>query len=132
MNNEKYNHIIDEAYDNYSKEYEKDNSVGFTMLVQRVDGKSMHRKPNIEMFVTMCTYDSHFSERWGLKIEERKLNYDERFRIAYKNLDLRKKLESKSKMLHFPDGHNKVMDDANIPTKLIIVTYKDEKIEVYE
>ena len=26
MNNEKYNQIIDEAYENYSKEYEKDNS----------------------------------------------------------------------------------------------------------
>jgi thymidylate synthase len=47
----------------------------------------------------------------------RELTNDERFRIAYKDLELRKKLESESKMLHYPDGHNKVMDDANIPTR---------------
>ncbi len=27
MNKERYNQIIDEAYENYSKEYEKDNSL---------------------------------------------------------------------------------------------------------
>ena len=47
----------------------------------------------------------------------RELTYDERFRIAYKDLDVRKKLESESKMLHYPDGHNKVMDEANIPKR---------------
>jgi thymidylate synthase len=47
----------------------------------------------------------------------RELTNDERFRIAYKDLGLRKKLESESKMLRYPDGHNKVMDDANIPTQ---------------
>jgi thymidylate synthase len=47
----------------------------------------------------------------------RELTDDERFRIAYKDLELRKKLESESKMLYYPDGHNKVMDDANIPTR---------------
>ena len=73
-----------------------------------------------------------FSEKWGLKIEERELSDDERFRIAYKNLELRKKLEAQSKMLHYPHGHNKVMDDANIPTKLITITYNNEKIESYE
>ena len=29
--------IIDEAYENYSKEYEKDNSIGMCLLVKRVD-----------------------------------------------------------------------------------------------
>jgi hypothetical protein len=121
MNNERYNQIIDEAYENYSKEYEKDNSVGLTMLVKRVDGKSMHRKPNIEMFVTMCTYDSHFSERWGLKIEERELSLEERSKVWNET--------------HNPVGniytHNQY-NDNNIPTKLITVTYQENKIEVYE
>jgi hypothetical protein len=57
---------------------------------------------------------------------------DERFRIAYKNLDLRKELDAQSKMLHYPDGHNKAMDDANIPTKLITITYNDKTITSYE
>jgi hypothetical protein len=85
-----------------------------------------------ETFVNECKTDTEFSEKWGLKIEEQELSHDERFRIAYKNLELRKKLEAQSKMLHYPDGHNKVMDDANIPTRLITITYNDKKIESYE
>jgi hypothetical protein len=85
-----------------------------------------------EKFINKCKTDTEFSTKWGLKIEERELSHDERFRIAYKNLELRKKLEAQSKMLHYPDGHNKVMDDANIPTKLITITYNDKTIESYE
>ena len=68
--NEQYQQIIDEAYDDYSKAYEKDNSIGLTMLVKMVDGRSLHRKPSKDMFVAMCTHDKSFAEKWGLKIEE--------------------------------------------------------------
>jgi hypothetical protein len=85
-----------------------------------------------ESFINEIKTNSKFSKKWGLKIEERELSNDERFRIAYKNLDLRKELEAQSKMLHYPDGHNKAMDNANIPTKLITITYNDKKIESYE
>jgi hypothetical protein len=131
MNNEQQE-LLDEAYKNYSKEYEKDNSIGMCLLVKRLDGKSTYRKPNKEMFVDLCTYDKTFSEKWGLKIEERELSRDERFRIAYKDLELKKELAAESLMLHYPDGHNKVMDDKNIPTRLITVTYNDKTIESYE
>ena len=130
--NKEQEELLDDAYENYSKEYEKDNSIGMCLLVKRLDGKSTYRKPNKEMFVDLCTYDKTFSEKWGLKIEERELSNDERFRIAYKNLDLRKELEAQSKMLHYPDGHNKAMDNVNIPTKLITITYNDKTIESYE
>jgi hypothetical protein len=131
MNKEQQD-LLDKAYENYSKEYEKDNSIGMCLLVARMDGKKTYRKPNKEMFVGLCTSDKTFSEKCGLKIEERELSLDERFRIAYKNLDLRKELESQSKMLHYPDGHNKAMDEANIPTKLITIKYNDKTIESYE
>jgi hypothetical protein len=85
-----------------------------------------------ESFINEIKTNSKFSKKWGLKIEERELSNDERFRIAYKNLDLRKELEAQSKMLHYPDGHNKAMDNANIPTKLITITYNDKTIESYE
>jgi hypothetical protein len=88
--------------------------------------------PSKELFLFEIRTNEEFSEKWGLKIEERELSNDERFRIAYKNLDLRKELEAQSKMLHYPDGHNKAMDNANIPTKLITITYNDKKIESYE
>jgi hypothetical protein len=85
-----------------------------------------------DIFIDRIKTEPDFSINWGLKIEERELSHDERFRIAYKNLELRKKLEAQSKMLHYPDGHNKVMDDANIPTRLITITYNDKTIESYE
>ena len=122
MNNERYNQIIDDVF----KKYLKDNSNYSLGMKQRLAIASK------EEFINRIKTDSEFSEKWGLKIEERELSWDERFKIAYQNLDLRKKLEAESKMLHFPHGHNKVMDDVNIPTKLLTITYNNETIEVYE
>ena len=133
--------IIDEAYENYSKAYEKDNSVGLTLLVQKVDGRAVYIKPDKEMFVTMCTYDESFSEKWGLKIEERGLSLEERWDLSkkygyrtgdveipspdsiYLGINERQELESL---------WNDPVIGTNLPTKLITVTYKDKTIESYE
>ena len=115
--------LLDEVYENYSKEYEKDNSIGMCLLVERIDGKSTYRKPNKEMFIDLCTLDTEFSEKWGLKIEERELSLGERHDIKEQyGFDCRKLAKPSIKQL----------DDANIPTKLITITYNDKKIESYE
>ena len=116
--------IIDEAYQNYSKEYEKDNSIGMCLLVKRVDGKSTYRKPNKEMFVDLCTYDKTFSEKWGLKIEERELTPKERIELAGG------KIQDKYPAL--VEMSLRVCDERDIPTKLITITFNNEKIESYE
>jgi hypothetical protein len=85
-----------------------------------------------EEFINKIKTDDEFAKKWGLTIEVRELSQEERFKIAYKNLELRKKLESESAMLHYPSGHSKVMDDANIPTRAISLTYNDKTIESYE
>jgi hypothetical protein len=112
--------IIDEVYENYSKEYEKDNSIGMCLLYKRLDGKKTYRKPDKEMFVGLCNHDKTFSEKWGLKIEERELSLEERF-------ELFKKQNNGS---HPEDIE--IMDDYDIPTKLITLTYNNETIESYE
>ena len=117
--------IIDEAYENYSKEYEKDNSIGMCLLVARMDGKSTYRKPNKEMFVDLCTHDKTFSEKWGLKIEERELSLEERnewFQIH---------LNGNNPFMK-SDWKDFELDQQNIPTKLITITYNNETIESYE
>ena len=132
MNNEKYNQIIDEAYENYSKEYEKDNSIGSTLLVRRLDGKSVYRKPDKQMFIDLCTYDKTFSEKWGLKIKERELSLEERSIIAGSNHN---EVSQNIKMFTGIDEDHtlhKNLDDNNTPTKLITITYNNETIEVYE
>ena len=117
--------IIDEAYENYSKEYEKDNSIGMCLLVARMDGKSTYRKPNKEMFVDLCTHDKTFSQKWGLKIEERELSLEERKRIY--EMEYTNDIEVENN--HWLESKLKTI---NIPTKLIKITYNNETIESYE
>jgi hypothetical protein len=122
MKNKEQQQIIDEVYENYSKEYEKDNSIGMCLLVARMDGKSTYRKSNKEMFVDLCTYDKTFSQKWELKIEERELVVEERVKWAYD-----RKLIDYVTMVE-----NEILDKHNIPTKLITITYNNETIESYE
>ena len=140
--NKEQQELVDEAYKNYSKEYEKDNSIGMCLLVKRLDGKSIYRKPKKEMFVDLCTYDKTFSERWGLKIEERELSLEERLEIADKfNPLIREDCLTKT---HHPDETEELkliyrhewLDSLGpnvVPQrKLITVTYNNKTIESYE
>jgi thymidylate synthase len=68
---------------------------------------------------------------YGFQVYTRELSQEERFKIAYKNLELRKKLEAESAMLHYPSGHNKVMDDANIPTRAISLMWNQRSVDTF-
>ena len=80
-----------------------------------------YRPHTKEEFINKCKTDTEFSEKWGLKIEERELSLEERSKIWNET--------------HNPAGniytHNQY-NENNIPTKLITVTYNNETIEVYE
>ena len=122
MNNEQQQ-IIDEAYKNYlnkclDKKCMKEN-VFF-------DGSSNHHLYLKEEFINKCKTDAEFSERWGLKIEERELSHQER--IDLKNsppYDYGK--PANGKLID-----ERLLNSNNIPTKLITVTYQGKKIESYE
>ena len=133
MSKERYNQLIDKAYENYSKEYEKDNSVGLSLLVQMVDGRALYRKPDMEMFVAMCTYDKLFSERWGLKIEERELSLEERgelFRKTYPEKSVDDFAPGGMEVQSLTHQLNTRYNNANIPTRAISLTYNNETIEI--
>jgi hypothetical protein len=125
MNKEQQD-LLDKAYENYSKEYEKDNSIGMCLLVARLDGKKTYRKPDKEMFVGLCTSDKTFSEKWGLKIEERELSLEERYDWFTKTYN--KNLTRSTNQYDMED----ILNTNNIPTKLITITYNDKTIESYE
>jgi hypothetical protein len=74
-----------------------------------------------EEFINKCKTDTEFSEKWGLKIEERELDMMERWAIA----DLTPNMEEF-------DFANYMCDKHNVPTKLITITYNDKTIESYE
>ena len=107
--------IIDEAYKNYFliKSLEK-GPFGISGLIL----------PK-EEFIDKCKTDSEFSERWGLKIEERELSLEERKSI-YEN--------EYTGSVEVPNNHwlNSKLTTRNIPTKLITIKYNDKTIESYE
>ena len=117
MNNEQNNQIINDAYENYYKNAETSNLI------------DSHYEPatnkwhlyNREEFIDRCKTDSKISDKWGLKIEEKELDLEERSKIWNET--------------HNPAGniytHNQY-NENNIPAKLITVTYKDKTIESYE
>lgn len=114
-NNERYNQIINEAYKNYAWKTSMDVDGQFTKIE----------------FINRCKTDLDFSERWGLKIEERELSLEERAKL----LTIKIGHEIKETSLH-GEGQfeTEVTQDANafnIPTKLITITYNNETIEVY-
>ena len=76
-------------------------------------------------FINRCKTDTEFSEKWGLKIEERELSLEERKSI-YEN--------EYTGSVEVPNNHwlNSKLTTRNIPTKLITITYNNETIEVYE
>ncbi len=87
-----------------------------------------------EEFINKCKTDKEFSEMWGLKIEERALSFEER-----KKLYVERCLASGDGLSGSagPNGINyefyeKLFVKYNVPTRLITITYNNEKIEVYE
>jgi hypothetical protein len=80
-----------------------------------------------EEFINKCKTDIVFSEKWGLKIEERELSRLERINVA-----IEKKLTHKTAHLTKDFDYQKWCDEENIPTKLITTTYNDKTITSYE
>jgi hypothetical protein len=85
--------------------------------------------PTKEEFIYDCKTDPEFSEKWGLKIEERELSLEERCELGYKYVD---SFEWDMLMGGGREGDEGNCNDYKIPTKLITITYNDKTIESYE
>jgi len=121
--------LLDEAYKNWFKkgrtEFEEFADPMF--MSEDALGEEKFHKISKECFTEQIKTDSEFSQKWGLKIEERELSHDERFVIYKKvcNRDLQPHITG----INFKQFH---FDEYNIPTKLITITYNDKTIESYE
>ena len=80
-----------------------------------------------EEFINKCKTDSEFSEKWGLKIEERELILEERVKLYGTE-----KINTTDAGYYEHSYAQFKVDEAKIPTKLITITYNNETIEVYE
>ena len=89
--------------------------------------KYLRHGGTIQEFINKIKTDSEFSEKWGLKIEERELSLEERYKIA---LPIWK--EKYGLLANMMVSTNVDNTPYNIPTKLITITYNDKTIESYE
>jgi hypothetical protein len=111
-NNKEQQELLDDAYKNFVKSVENNRPAGY---VRKVITKSD--------FIKESNFNKDFREYWGLKIEERELSLEERHDIKEQyGFDCRKLAKPSIEQL----------DAANIPTKLITITYNDKTIESYE
>jgi len=108
MNNEKMNQMIDEAYEKYCEIAGKVEEPDYDIHVDDPN-QNCTRLMTKEEFINKCKINPEFSERWGLKIEEREV-------------------------LAQIDQTNPILkgSTALYPHKLITVTYNGTKIESYE
>jgi hypothetical protein len=87
-----------------------------------------------ESFINKCKTDSEFSERWGLRIEERELSLRERVDIF--NLKMIKEgIRTQIATVGVDENYWKESLEQtkhDIPAKLITITYNDKTIESYE
>jgi hypothetical protein len=79
----------------------------------------------IQEFIKKIKTDDKFSEKWGLKIEERELSLDERNKWFQINLNGNNPLMKS-------DWKDFELDQQNIPTKQITLEYNNEKTYYYE
>jgi hypothetical protein len=131
MTDARYTVYIDEAYRNYCNTY-PDAEKTF-----QYEGSNIEvRKLTHEEFINECQTDPEFSERWGLKIEIKELTRFERCDwLSIYRTDLQKesmKYDAASSMAGAKSIHTEWLGQHNIPTKLITITYKEQKIESYE
>jgi hypothetical protein len=138
--NKEQQELLDEAYEKYLEYTINGIETGLDKIKGYLDGCLVeydgyyehftnpsfaygYRTYNQEEFINECKTDIEFSEKWGLKINERGLTDKER--IEYK-----KKRDGIART--FAPYTHQMLDGSNIPTRLIIVTYNDKTIESYE
>jgi hypothetical protein len=118
--------LLDEAYKNWFKkgrtEFEEFADPMF--MSEDALGEEKFHKISKEYFIEQIKTDTEFSEKWGLKIEERELSLEERLALVINNFMTFEEL-SKATYAEF-------FEKNNIPTKLITITYNDKTIESYE
>jgi hypothetical protein len=130
--NKEQQELVGDAYNNYGKRMVDIMNVvipaefkdkGWVKL--KLDYQGKYDVLSQEEFINKCKTDPEFSEKWGLKIEEKELSTQERnewFQIH---------LNGNNPFMK-SDWKDFELDQQNIPTKQITLEYNNEKTYYYE
>jgi hypothetical protein len=127
--NKEQQELLDEAYQNYEKEIIRQRQIQKVEVARlRSQGKRLKvaliKLLSKEEFINKIKTDIEFSKKWKLKIEERELSLSERTKY--------KKERGDRIARTFAAYTHQMLDNANIPTRLITITYNDKTITSYE
>jgi hypothetical protein len=119
--NKEHEDILNEVYDNYVKIVESNKEL---YLEREEYTRDILTKDD---FIKESKYNNEFSEKWGLKIEERELCLEERMGLCKEKWDY-----SWNRTINLEDIEWRMNNEWNIPTKLITITYNNETLESYD
>ena len=121
-----YTDLIDEVYQNYL-----DNFVE-PLCPPTVDVQPDYYLPRSREWFEKGLFGNHYrsvgrngiTSEYGVTIETKQLSEEERITLAGGKIQTRYPILIEQQI--------KLCDERDIPTKMIILTYKEEKIEIYE
>jgi hypothetical protein len=130
MKHKRYDKIIDEVYQYYLNTHKDE----LFILDEEMDLSK-------DKFIEKVTNNYGFGQLFGISLNERLLSFEERWDLSEKYGYRKKGGEIPSETETFNgvnerEEFNSMMNDpvmgANLPTKLITITYNDKTIESYE
>jgi hypothetical protein len=114
--NKEQQELLDESYKDYFvKKSSETGPFGVAGII-----------PTKDEFINNCKNNPEFSEKWGLKIEERELSLEDRAKWLEDNkgYDLL--------VGNLDHDHIREVVEEESPTKLITISHNDKTIESYE
>jgi hypothetical protein len=124
--NKEQEQIIDEVYENYLTNFIPPTCPP-NLDVQPSYYEPMSKEWFIKSIKEKGLRGEEFSEKWGLKIEERELSFNERIKHIVNSLKSNAPL-----LMEEDEKTTQWLNENSIPTKLITLTYNNETIESYE
>jgi len=116
--NKEQQELVNEVYENYRNAF-----------IEGHIHEELDKCLSVEEFIEEIKTDSEFSEKWGLKIEERELSLDERAKLhpnteMFYNIHGTFSIQNSIEDSNFPDKDwlHEQFSRGNIPTKLITIT----------
>jgi len=135
MNNEQQE-LLDESYENF---IDKTKGLNLNLEINRdiivVEGPVYNATPRLlikEEFINKCKTYPEFSEKWGLKIEERELSLEERVVIFNQKKEKGEIVIPEFKSVGDMNAWTNRLLDNDISTKKITIIYNDKTIESYD
>jgi hypothetical protein len=122
--NKEQEEIFDEVYLAYADSHWTPPSNPNGKLLSEQLGSVIPIEHSKKSFINEIKTNPKFSKKWGLTIKERGLSLEERETLLLEIDDTFRTSTMQEVKL--------VLDEYNIPTKLITITYNDKTLESYE